>query len=103
MSAHRPTGRHEDVPCCEYAMLLEARKRSRTCREGWPDEETTWCEPCGETRKRAARATSMEDLLQFLYLMPTSGASGQRVLQGMRTGGSRHAPLPTSRRKSSAS
>jgi hypothetical protein len=72
MSAHTPKGEHEDVPPSECATLREARKRLRTCRELWPDNEPTWCEQCREAQKRSAvmtRPGPVEDRFPRIYAM----------------------------------
>ena len=60
MSADTPKGSHEDVPRSECATLRGARKRLRTCRELWPDNEPRWCGQCREAQKRAAVTTRSE-------------------------------------------
>jgi hypothetical protein len=44
-----PTSGDEDTSEC--ATLREARKRLRTCRELWPDNEPGWCEQCRKAQK----------------------------------------------------
>jgi hypothetical protein len=52
MNAHTPKGWHEDATRSECATLREARKRLRTCRELWPENEPAWCPQCRKAQKR---------------------------------------------------
>jgi hypothetical protein len=61
MSGHTPKSGPEDVDSSECAMVREARKRLRTCRELWPDNEPAWCEQCRDAQKRVGRSRPASD------------------------------------------
>jgi hypothetical protein len=56
VSGHTPASGSEDVDMSECTMLREARKRLRTCRELWPDNQPAWCEHCREAQERVERS-----------------------------------------------
>jgi hypothetical protein len=83
MSGHTPASGSEDVDMSECAMVREARKRLRTCRELWPDNQPAWCEHCREAQSASSGHNPLGNLRNAMGAHLTS-SRGQRATSRQR-------------------